>query len=365
MAASVIEGIRIGGLACAVPTGKVETKSYESRFGEDDIRKFIDMVGVKERYVSVEKQTGSDLCFVAAEELMEKKQIEASSIDAVIYMCQIPDYKQPSTALVLHKRLNLRNDCIAFDINLGCTGFIYGVSVMASLIHAGLVNRGLLLVGEVSRADKNTSDHSNAMMFGDAGAACIIEKGEGQIETLLKSDGNGFHIMGIPGGQARHPLDKQNPDWESLEPHMDGFETFRFAITKAPAAWKEFSKIWGKKAEDYDYVLFHQSNKFMVDHIAHKMKLKPEQYPMSIDRYGNTNGVSIPVTLADLCGRVKLEGPLKLLCIAFGVGLSWGVLSLEIAAEDVLPMIYSDDYFGEAYETVFGKGRETEEQANE
>lgn len=146
---------------------------------------------------------------------------------------------------------------------------------------------------------------------------------------------------------------------------MDGFETFRFAITKAPAAWKEFSKIWGKKAEDYDYVLFHQSNKFMVDHIAHKMKLKPEQYPMSIDRYGNTNGVSIPVTLADLCGRVKLEGPLKLLCIAFGVGLSWGVLSLEIAAEDVLPMIYSDDYFGEAYETVFGKGRETEEQANE
>ena len=221
------------------------------------------------------------------------------------------------------------------------------------------------MVGEVSRADKETSDHSNAMMFGDAGAACMIEKGEGKIKTLLKSDGSGFNIMGIPGGQARHPLDRQNPDWESLEPHMDGFETFRFAITKAPAAWKEFSKVFETTTEDYDYVLFHQSNKFMVDHIAHKMKLKPEQYPMSIDRYGNTNGVSIPETLVDLCGREKQKEHLKLLCIAFGVGLSWGVLSLEIAAEDVLPMIYSDEYFKEAYEVVFGKGREAEDQENE
>lgn len=360
MAGTTIEKIAVTGLACAVPTTKYKTESYIERFGETEVGKFVDMVGVKERYVSIENQTGSDLCYTAAKELLSYKNIEPSTIDALIYMTQIPDYKQPSTAYVLHKRLEIKQDCLAFDINLGCTGFIYGITVMASLINSGLVKRGLLLVGEVSKADKMTDNHTNAMMFGDAGAACIIEQGENQINTLLKSDGTGFHIMGIQGGQARHPLNKENPDWDSIEPHMNGFETFRFAITKAPSVWKEFSKTFHCTIEDFDYVIFHQANKFMVDHIAHKMKLTKEKYPLSIDRYGNTNGVSIPITIVDLCERKEsVPETMKLLCIAFGVGLSWGTISIILNKKDVLPMIYSDDYYEEAYSIKFGQGEET------
>ena len=361
MANTIFNNIRITGMACAVPTKKYTTEDYINVFSEEEVRKFIDMVGVKERYLSCEKQTGSDLCCVAATKLMESKNIMPDSVDAVIYMCQIPDYKQPSTAYAIHRRLKLKQDCLAFDINLGCTGFVYGISVMASLIEAGMVKRGLLLVGEVSKADRTTSDHTNAMMFGDAGAACIVEQKEGVIRTLLKADGTGFNIMGIPGGQARHPLDKNNPDWDSIEPHMDGFETFRFAITKAPSAWKEFSKLYECGVNDFDYVIFHQANKFMIDHIAAKMKLEKDRYPLSIDRYGNTNGVSIPITIVDLFECVKVPEKVKLLCIAFGVGLSWGVVSIELDKDAVLPMIYSDDYDEEAYSVVFGKEEEKEE----
>lgn len=359
MANAIFNNVKISGMSCAVPQRRVTTESYTKVFSEDEVRKFIDMVGVKGRYVAIDKQTGSDLCFAAARELLAKKNIEAETIDAVIYMSQVPDYKEPSTAFVLHKRLNLRQDCLAFDINLGCTGFLNGVTVMASFINSGLVNRGLLLVGEVSKADKNTKDHTNAMMFGDAGAACLFEKAEGTVYSLLKADGKGFNIMGIPGGQARHPLDKEHPDWDSIEPHMDGFETFRFAITKAPAVWKDFSKIYDKKIDDFDYVMFHQSNKFMIDHIAAKMKLPKEKYPLSIDRFGNTNGVSIPITIVDLCERETVPDKMNLLCIAFGVGLSWGAISFEIQKDAVLPMIYSDEYDEEAYSIIFGKGKES------
>lgn len=361
MAKTTINNVSVVGLACAVPTTKIETSSYVGKFDEAEIKKFVDMVGVNERYVSVPKQTGSDLCYVAAKELMEKKNISPDSIDAIIYVCQIPDYKQPSTAFALHKRLELKQDCIAFDINLGCTGFINGMTVMASLMNAGLVKRGLLVVGEVSRADKESNDHTNAMMFGDAGCACIMDAGDGCINSILKADGNGFNIMGIPGGQARYPLDKQNPNWKSIEPHMDGFETFRFAITKAPAVWKEFKKEYNCDVEDFDYIVFHQANRFMVDHIAHKMKLDKDKYPISIDRYGNTNGVSIPITIVDLCERENnLPDEIRFLGIAFGVGLSWGCTSFNIKREDILPMIHSDDYYEEAYSMIFGKGDENE-----
>lgn len=360
MAITKIDNIKISGLAVAVPKTKVTTQSYCSRFGEEEIKKFIDMVGIYERYISVERQTGSDLCYTAAEAILKHKEYAAESIDAVIFIGENSDYKEPATAHVLHKRLKLRNDCFAFDINLGCTGFLYGVSVMASLIASGFIKRGLLCVGEVPKYSKDTNDHSNAMMFGDAGSACIIEAGQGTLKTLLKSDGSGFNIIGTPGGHARHPLNLEHPDWSSLEPRMDGFETFRFAITKAPAAWKEFTKQYHVSVEDFDYILFHQANRFMIDHIAHKMKLTKEQYPISIDRYGNTNGVSIPVTLVDLCSMNSVPDILHLACVAFGIGLSWGVISFDIEAKDILPMIHSDDYYEEAYTLQFGKKEDNE-----
>lgn len=361
MANTIFENVGIIGMACAVPTTKYVTESYIDLFSEDEVRKFIDMVGVKERYVSSGKQTVSDLCYVAATKLMKSKKIATESIDAVIFVTSTPDYSSPATAFVIHKRLKLKQECIAFDVNLACTGFVYGISIMSSMINSGLIKRGLLLVGTIEKNIGNTSDHTNAMMFGSAGAACIMESKEGRVQSLLKADGTDFNNLAIQGGGARHPLDRDNPDWDSLEPSMNGFEVFRFAITKAPAAWKEFSKLYECSVSDFDYVIFHQANKFMVDHIATKMKLEKDKYPLSIDRFGNTNGASIPVTIVDLFERVELPEKMKLLCIAFGVGLSWGVVSIEIEKDAVLPMIYSDEYDEQAYSIVFGNGKEKEE----
>lgn len=355
MAQTTFNNIKISGLACAVPEKKIKTTDYDKYFGKEDVEKFINMVGVKERYISIKEQTGSDLCYIAAKKLLEHKNYDSSSIDAIIFVAQIPDYKEPATAHVLHKRLGLKKDCIAFDINLGCTGFIYGITVLSTLINSGLANRGLLLVGEVSKATPITNDHSNTMMFGDAGSACIIEQGHNKINSLLKSDGNGFNIMGIPGGQARFPINKENPDWDSLEPRMDGFEVFKFAITTIPKTIKEFFNIFNTNLTNFDYYIFHQANKFMLEHIANKAKIPNEKMPLSIDRFGNTNGVSIPITIVDLINKNNIPNILNFLTCAFGVGLSWGVVSFKINKDDILPMIYSDEYYEEAYSIKIGK----------
>lgn len=349
MSVAIFEGVKITGLACAVPTHVDDIYDFIDVFGSDVVEKVISTTGVKKRHSVDENQTNSDLCYVAAEKLIAHKGYSKDSFDGIVLVTQTPDYARPATSHVLHTRLNLSNNCMAFDINLGCSGFIYGINIVASMIRSGALKRVLLCCGEAHTCLSPKEDKSSAMLFSDAGSAVILESGEDTIHTLLKADGTGYRAILTPGLNARVKVDLDNFDYEKVKETMDGGAVFEFSIFQVPRAFKEFFKKFDTNIDYYDYCILHQANLFMLEHIRKKIKLPKEKMPISIDRYGNTSSVSIPLTIADLCYRKNVKEKIKFIASGFGVGLSWGVADFIIDKRDVLPIIETDEYFKEAF----------------
>lgn len=361
--------VRVSGIACAVPDRRVSTDSYIPHFGEEAVDRFKKATGIEARHLSDGRQTASDLGYVAARALMDKHGLTGEDIDALIFITQFPDYKTPASAFVLHKRLNIKKDCLVFDANIGCSAYVNGIYMAAGLVESGAANRVLLLVGDAETNPQVTDDTSFTMMFGDACSATLIERGEGKVRGMIRADGEGFNTLITPVPGARFPgvYPGMAAGEQKTEKKMDGNDVFLFAITKVPKLFKEFFSTFGTSLDDYDYVMLHQANRMIVRQIAKKLKAPEEKVPVSLTEYGNTDGASIPVGIVDLCEGLKKAGggthcppdaacgessaqsgearPLRLITSGFGIGLSWGVVSFEIDASDVLPMIFTDEYF--------------------
>ncbi len=368
MPSIAFDNIKIGGIACALPDNLFGSEHFLKYFDQKEIDQFVKTSGVESRCYKHKKQTASDLCYVAAKKLMEHKNYTGEDIDAIIFITQTPDYIIPSTAFVLQKRLGIKEDCIVYDINLGCSALTTGVSTISSMINSGLINRALLLIGDAYGTNEYADSDINhdRMLIGDGCSACIIEKipdeeknsGFSPIRTILKSDGNGFDAIITPGltNSGRFPLKKTDWSPEKIQEYqkqfctyMDGSDVFLFAITKVPKLFKEFYKVFECSADDFDYFIFHQANKMILEHLEKKLKLPKEKCHHSIQKYGNTDGASVLITIADLCEQENVPDKIKFITSAFGIGLSWGITSFEIDKKDVLPIIYTNDYYEEGF----------------
>lgn len=342
MARASFKNIGVAGISVALPKNCYSTEQLATDMDERALKRFVRSTGVKSRYLSIDNQTTSDLCYVAAKELIEKKAINTSDIDAVIFISQNPDYERPSTAIVLQARLGLTKNCMAFDINLGCSGYVYGLYFIAGLIESGAVKNALLLCGEVNR------NLPGDLLFGDAGTATLLKNCSGHMDGILKSDGWGYKLIYTPGGGQRHLLGKDGYDEASALPHMDGSGVFEFSISQVPELFKEYLNEFNKKYDDYDYIILHQANKMIIDHIVMKTKMPKEKVPISIDKYANTSSASIPVAIADL-HNITGDKKVNLLMAGFGVGLSLGIISAEIDMSCVLPITYTDYVWNEKF----------------
>lgn len=349
MSKAAFEGIKIAGLACAVPTHVDKVDDFMDSFGAETVKKAVITTGVKERRFVEGNQTNSDLCYEAAEKLITHKGYSKDSFDGIVLVTQTPDYARPATAHILHMRLGLSMDCMAFDINLGCSGFVYGINIVASMIKSGALKRVILCCGESHTCLSPEDEKATSMLFGDAGSAIIMEKGDDNIHTLLKADGTGYRAILTPGINARVKVDPNNFEYEKVKETMDGGAVFEFSIFQVPRAFKAFFKEFGENIDNYDYCVFHQANLFMLEHIRKKIKLPKEKMPISMDRYGNTSSVSIPLTIADLCQREETKEKIKFISAGFGVGLSWGIADFTIDKKDILPVIETDDFFKDAF----------------
>lgn len=207
MATAILEEVKITGLACAVPAHVDSIYDFAGSFGEESVEKFIATTGVRERHFVHDKQTNCDLCYVAAEKLLAHKGYEKESVDGLVLVTQTPDYARPATAHALHKRLGLNKDCMVFDVNLGCSGFVYGLNIVGSMIKSGALKRVLLCCGEAHNCLCDTSDKATSMLFGDAGSATILEAGGDTIRTLLKADGEGYRAILTAGLNSRVKVD--------------------------------------------------------------------------------------------------------------------------------------------------------------
>jgi len=321
---------------------------FENTFTQAEVEKFVQTTGVRQRHYVQGAQTNSDLCYEAAERLIAHKGYEKGSFDGLIYVTQTPDYMTPATSHIIAHRLGLSIDCACMDVNLGCSGFVYGLEAASAMLKAGSRKRVLLCCGEAHTALSPQDDKSSSMLFGDMGSATIIEAGEGCIRTLLKSDGEGYRAIIMPGITARVKVDFPYIEYDRVKSTMDGGAVFEFAIVQVPRAFKAFFREFGGGIDDYDACVFHQANLFMLEHIRKKIKLPPEKMPVSMDRYGNTSSGSIPITICDMLEREPRENPVRLISSGFGVGLSWGVADFTLDPKDVLPIIETDAYWEDA-----------------
>ncbi|HEX4326339.1 MAG TPA: ketoacyl-ACP synthase III [Burkholderiales bacterium] len=330
---------RIAGVVASVPKRVVGNDHFLQTYSADEVGNIEKMVGVKERRWVDLGQTTADLCAAAASRLLEQLQWAPESIDALIFVSQTPDYRLPATASVLQDRLGLGRHCAAFDVNLGCSGYVYGLWLAMQMLQGGGMSRVLLLVGDTISKVVDPADRASAMLFGDAGSATAVEAGGSGGTFVLGSDGAGAPNLIIEQGAFRQPAAGQREGGRNPAClRMDGGEIFNFTLKVVPGLVNALHAAAGV-AGSVDYYLFHQANQFMLKHLAKKAKLKEDQVPINIDRYGNTSSATIPLLMStELSEILTLEKKSVAMC-GFGVGYSWAGALLEVGPLKVLERI--------------------------
>lgn len=347
-------GIGIAGMACAVPDNFVTVDSFVDRFDPDVVARFSAGTGIRSMYKALPDQTASDLAYAAAENLFSHMPVDRSKIGGLLFVTQSPDYRRPATACVLQHRLGLSMDCAAMDIGLGCSGFVYGLQTAMSMMAQSDMEYCLLLMGETASKLVDPHDRSIVMMYGDAGAAILLERREDARScTLLRSDGNRFKTIILPAGGFRdmYPSRERFVCDDGIERslydiYMDGTSVFSFSITDVPRAIMDYLRHTQMSTEDFDLFVFHQANQFIIKQLAKKLRLPREKVPISLDQYGNTGGISIPLTLCANYGGQD-AGVMNAFMAGFGIGLSWGVTNALLDTAHVYPVVRTRDWYAE------------------
>ena len=377
MAFLKFKGIGITAMAGAVPKKVIKNLEYTEFFPEDQVKEVVEKVGIYERRFADEQTCSSDLCFAAAQKLIIDNDIDRDEIDLLVFISQTQDYRMPATSITLQHRLGLKQSCIAFDVNLGCSAFIYGMSVVYSMMQTGNIRKALILDGETRSKVYGPRDHRSACIVGNDSVVALVERDEkfGETTLSLNSDGSRADLIMIKAGGYRHMstpetlkervVDEYGNMRSDEQGYMKGGDVFNFVIREIPRDIKKTIAEAGKTVEDIDFFCFHQANNFINSYIAKKMKLDLEKIPHTIEKYGNTSSVSVPLTIvSELKG--KLGGEKTLMMSAFGVGMTWatGIVSfVDTKISDVVEVEGGqpcDESLRREYSPIEGESEESE-----
>lgn len=358
------KGIKIAGMATAVPDRHQKMSDYDYLFAEGEVEKFCAATGIYEKYnaygVGI---TTADLCVVAANKLFEELAIDRDTIDGLIFITQTPDYAIPPTSCIIQHRLGLDNCGLVYDSNIGCTAFPFGLQMACANIMAGC-KKILLLVGDAN-PNRGESRNKDGLLFGDAGVALVVEKTAEEVPPInicIETIGSGYKALISPYGMERHalPVVAQTRGFEfavyyNNAPYMSGTDVFTFSIKDAPRVTKAFLANFGSDINDFDLVSIHQANKMIIDNVAKRIKAPIDKVINSIARFGNTRGASTAVNICDHAEVNNVyEGYKKILTLAFGIGLNITVASFTMNMSKCLPLIktsavYDDGIDSETY----------------
>lgn len=346
---STLSNVRVRGICCAVPDREVSWESHVVNFGEEAKRISLS-TGICRRVVASPGVCTSDLCQMAAERLLLECDWSRHSVDLLIFVSQTPDYVLPATACALQARLGLAKHCAAFDVNLGCSGYTYGLWLAASLIAAGSASRALLLVGDTVSRLVSEQDRATAMLFGDAGSATVLERTEDGAKLVfqLGTDGEGERNLVVPAGGFRQPraertarrVEREGGNMRSDEElYMNGSEVFSFSLREVPHLLTATLSEVGWTLEHVEQIVMHQANRFMLQHLAKRLKVPAAKMPIVMESYGNTSSASIPLALVhSLRDRLQVSST-RLLLVGFGVGWSWAAAAFDCGPLVVPPML--------------------------
>lgn len=328
----------IKALTYALPKKALTNERLVEEFPEWSVDKIANKVGIHTRHIADENETAADLAVNAAEKLFAlDATINKNEIDFVLFCTQSPDYFLPTSACLIQDKLGLPTTCGALDFNLGCSGYIYGLSLAKGLIMGGIAKNVLFLTGETYTKHLHPKDKGNRTIFGDAGSATLIStEGLAEIGNFsLGTDGKGAENLIIKTGAFRHKNamndlsfdEKANPI-SSDYLFMNGSEIFNFTIDIVPTLVEDILDKNELLKEDIDGYVFHQANAFMLNFLRKKLKVKEEKFHYYMSEVGNTVSSTIPIVLCEKLRENKLKG--NLLLAGFGVGYSWGGCVLKI-----------------------------------
>lgn len=353
MAFISVNKVRISGVAAAVPKIVKEIKEQSCFIDEAEAEKVINLTHIERSRMVPKGMCCSDLCYEAAEQLIRKLEWDRSEIDAIVYVSLSRDYLTPATSAILQDRLGLSKECYAIDVPLACSGYVYGLSVIASIIQTGGIRKALLLVGETTSMLQSPLDKSLWPLHGDGGTATALEYKEdaAPIQFHLATDGGRSDAIINPDGGTRNPITEASLKMVEIEPgitrnrtqsQMDGMNVFAFSIKEPPASILKMCEHFGVNLSEIDYLLLHQANKYMDDKIGKKLKVPAEKIPFSLMQFGNTSTASIPVTIVVGIGEKLEEEKASVVMCGFGAGLSWGSVHCVLDHIVCLPLIELD-----------------------
>jgi 3-oxoacyl-[acyl-carrier-protein] synthase-3 len=330
-------GSAIGEIEYFLPREVLSNDSLKEIFPNMNIGK-VEKIGVFSRRIASENETSVDLAYEAALKIFKK--FDKSKIDFLLFCTQTPDYILPTSACILQNRLGLRKNIGALDFNLGCSGYVYGLSLAKGLIEGGIATNVLLLTGETYSKLINRKDRGNRSIFGDAGSATVISSNDINkvFNFELGTDGSGAQNLIVRNGGFRFnfenfPQEKNygtNNVFTNNDLYMNGPEIFNFTIKNIPSLIEKTILINNLKIEDIDFVIFHQANKFMLEYLRKKTKLPKNKFYIDIESVGNTVSNSIPIALSESKAKGLIKNGDKVLLAGFGVGYSWGATIIEI-----------------------------------
>ncbi len=340
MAFLEIKNVAIRGIAACVPKEIVENSLvYEEKWG--GYENFVSATGIAKHRNSRKDVCASDLCVEATEGLIKELGWEKTEVDAIVFVTQTPDYYSvPATSCLIQDKLGLPKSCYTLDISLGCSGWVYAMTVISSLMQNGTIKRGLLLAGDTPSKFCSEDDKSTYPLFGDAGTVTALEYSEiaSPIRFAMYTDGSGYEAINLRAGGYRNPVTRESfevknhgdgKDRCDLQLEMDGESVFVFGISQAPKAIKALAANYEIDLDAVDLFTFHQANLFMNEKIRKKLKIDTEKVPYSMQEFGNTSCASIPLTLVTRRAEQLRNEKVKHIACGFGVGLSWGAVSFE------------------------------------
>lgn len=325
----------IRGIEYYLPT----TKEYN-----DPSDRMTKKIGINSKSIAAPDEFASDLAVLAASKMFESGKCDPSEIDFLLYCTQSPDYFLPTTACLIQERLGLPTSCGALDINLGCSGYIYGLSLAKGLIESGIATNILLLTSDTYSKYINPKDRSVKLLFGDAAAATLISGITSSDKNYIGpfvfgTDGKGADNLIIPAGGLREPIsssalieveDEYGNTRSRSNLYMNGSAIFDFALNRVPDAVQKLLDINNEALDSYDYFVFHQANQYMLETLRRKMDIPREKFSIEFADCGNTVSSSIPIALARDFSANKVKNGDKVLLVGFGVGYSWGACSIEL-----------------------------------
>ena len=328
-------GTKITKIESFFPEKILTNEALSERFPEwtpDMIEK---KIGIVQRHVVADNETALDLAVEVGKKILEN--YDKGTIDFLILCTQSPDYYLPTSACILQEKLGLLTQVGAFDFNLGCSGYIYGLGIAKGLIESNILNKALFITSETYTKNIHPLDKGNLTIFGDAAAATIIERSENEhiLDFVFGTDGTGAQNLIIPNGGLRNRYDKdallineKDSARTANDLYMNGPEILTFTIQRIPDLIYKTLEKNQLQLEDIDYFIFHQANQYMLEYLRKKLKIPEDKFFMDMKYTGNTVSSTIPIALQKSANRLK-EGDLVLLA-GFGVGYSWGATIIRI-----------------------------------